>query len=230
VPRSSHSEAATFKIKGNIQMNVLSQAPGAAPLILPGIASAAPQTAFFAVQNATSVVPGFPTLTQECVVFSPGSNRVNGLPFIVRAAGYITIPAGTNTTAATPLQIQMFGSAVITTAFVNSNHCFCSLTAVAIYTYAAGIASYIPFCIAAQFVGSNNSTLAAFNMGGQTADPNGVNLVTVPAATTVGIAFNSQNDPSAKFTVGIATATGGVPGNGSNVFSTANLTSLVLEV
>lgn len=195
-------------------MYIITQAPAAASFT---VASGAATAAF-------NVAAGEPGAGTQCNVSAPGSNRLNGQPFVVRAAGYLALPAGSNTTSATPLQIMLFASNTASFSIASGN-VICSLTAVAAFSFVSATAGYLPFSIAAQFVGGPGGYLGAYNLGGQTTNPNGVNLVTIPVLTTTTVSsFNPLTEPCAQFTVGLATAA-------ANLLTgaVANLTSLILE-
>ncbi len=195
-------------------MYIVSQAPAAAAFTV----------ATGAATQAFNVAAGEPGAGTQCNVPVPGSNRVNGQPFTVRAAGYLALPAGTNTTAATPLQVQLFGSNTASFSIASGN-VLCSLTAVAVFTFASAVVGYMPWVIEAEFVGGPGGYLGVANKGGLIINPNGVNLNTIPVVTTTSISsFNPLTEPAAQITAGLVTAA-------SNLLTgaVAYLTSLVLE-
>lgn len=193
------------------------------------IITQAPAAASFTVNTGAAtqaflVAAGEPGAGTQVNVSAPGSNRLNGQPFVVRAAGYLALPAGTNTAAATPLQVMLFASNTASFS-VASGNVICSLTAVVAFTYAAAVTGYLPFNISAQFLGGPGGTLGSYNLGGQTTDPNGVNLVTIPVLSTTGVSsFNPLTEPAVQITVGLKTAAANLLTN-----AVANLTSLILE-
>ncbi len=195
-------------------MYIVSQAPAAAAFTV----------ATGAATQAFAVAAGEPGAGTQVNVPVPGSNRLNGQPFVVRAAGYVLFPAGTVTTAATPLQVAMYASNTASFAAASGNAIF-SLTAVAIFTLASAVATYLPWTLAAEFIGGPGGDLLATGIGGAQVTPNGV--VTVLAPTTAGTAitsFNPLTEPCAQVTVGLVSAAS----NNLNG-AIAYLTSLILD-
>lgn len=207
-------------------MYIISQAPAAAAT---AISTAAASTATFAV------AAGEPGAGNIAAVAMPGSNKLNGQPFVVRAAGYFSI-TGTLTLAtsgATPVQLVL-NSQLATTATVSVANAtaMASLTAIAAYTQAAATVAasapvIMPWAISVQFIGGPGSSLQSYNLGGSMANPNLLNLVTVPALGTAALAsFNPLTEPAALFFPSIVIASSA---NTGGAVLSANLTSLVLE-
>jgi hypothetical protein len=224
-------------------MYIISQAPAAAALTL----STGAATAAFLV------AAGEPGAGTQCNVSAPGSNRLNGQPFIVRAAGYVQLPASfSGTTSATPLQLCMLAGPSPFTSVAGIVAPF-SNTAVVAFTGNSSATQVMPFSIAGQFQGGPGASsagtlsggavtgsatvaanyLSAFNLGGQILSPGvagvGVNLITIPTLTTLAVGgWNPLTEPSMQFTISLVTAASNLLGGASGV-AIANLTSLVLE-
>lgn len=195
-------------------MQIVSQAPPAAPFTL----SAGAATANFVVAAGE---PGAGTL---CTLPIPGSGKYNGQPFIIRAAGYIAVPAGTYTSAATPLQLVLNGSASAAFAAASGNALFSS-TAVAIFTWASATAGSIPWQIEAQFQGNTAGGALMGKANAETSNVNAVGALTASAVTgpfTGTISFT--NEPVAQLSVGCITAAANLIAGAVN-----NLTSFVME-
>lgn len=194
-------------------MYIVSQAPAAAN-ITPSTGAA---TAAFAV------IAGEPGAGTQCNLNAPGSNRLNGQPFYVRAAGLINLPAGTVTTSATPIQFEL--AAANTASFaVATGNVIASATAIAVFTYASASAVSLPWTIEAEFVGGG-SLLGKSDF--ITQDPNGVVVgAAAPVATIhspTSIVWSAE--PPVQFAAAIITAAA----NNLPVGTTVSLTSFIIE-
>jgi hypothetical protein len=76
----------------------IAQAPAAAPVTAAGAAST---TA--AVTGIFNVIAGEPGAGSQLNLSAPGTNRLNGQPFRIRAAGYCSFASGTYTASIQPL-------------------------------------------------------------------------------------------------------------------------------
>lgn len=177
-------------------MYVISQAPAAAAVTL----AAGAATATF------SIIAGEPGAGTLCILNSPGSNRLNGQPFKVRAAGNIVVAAGTYTTAATPIQVVL--NAANTAAFAaSSTNSIVSNTAVAAYTWTSAASGSLNWEIEAQLQGDNTGAKVGGTGAGWSMNPNGVSLVTSPVLTAQSpSSVNFATEPPLQFTVSIITA------------------------
>jgi hypothetical protein len=195
-------------------MYVIAQSQNAAAITL---ASGAATAAF-------NVVAGEPGAGTQLNLNVPGSNRLNGQGFRVRASGLLNLPAGTVTTAATPIQYQIFGSNTVSFAAASGNALF-SGTAVAIFTYASTVATSCPFQIELECIGGGNKLVGRGNF--LEGDANNVIL---GGAAPVAIAqspssINWQTEPPMQFAVGVLTAAA----NNFPTGTTLTLNELVLE-
>ena len=196
-------------------MYVISQAPAAASVTL----AAGAATATF------NVIAGEPGAGTQVNLNAPGSNRLNGQPFRVRAAGTIAVAAGTYTTAATPVQIFLNASNTASFAVATGNQIF-SGTAVAAYTWTSAVAGGIDWQIEVDLMGTNTSgKLGGLGISTFT-NPNGVatvstsNIVSGTSPSSVDFA----TEPPVQFAVSILTAA-------SNLLASpvASMTQFLLE-
>lgn len=197
-------------------MYIISQAPAAAALT---VSSGAATTAF-------AVIAGEPGAGTQLNLNAPGSNRLNGQSFLVRASGFVTFPAGTYTSAATPLTISLYASNTASFA-VASGNVIAALTAVPVFTYAAAVAVSMPWEVEAQVSGDSISkSLMGTFQGYEGLGPNGGTEVIVARAiiTNPLTTFNAATEPPVQFAVGIVTAAANNLGA-----TTVSLTSLILE-
>jgi len=197
-------------------MYVISQAPAAAQF-----STASPVAGI----NAFTIIAGEPGAGTQDNLNLPGSNRLNGQPFNVRAAGYLTIAAGTYTSGATPIQFALYGANTASFAAASGNLLFSA--AVAAFTWSSATAKTIPWEIEAEISGDSVSGLLVGASQGLITDPNGVR--TAVARTTLSAnlptSVNFAAEPPLQFAVGV------VFGTSPNVTGpvTASLTEFQLE-
>jgi len=195
-------------------MYVIAQAPAAAPITL----AAGAATASF------SIIAGEPGAGTQVNLNAPGSNRLNGQSFRVRASGTIALAAGTYTAAATPLQIFINASNTASFAAASGNQLFSS-TSLAAFTWTSAVAGGIDWQVEGLLVGDSSAGKIGGLVIGTMTDPNGVATVTSNVASiTSPSSVNFASEPPLQFTVGIRTAA-------ANLLASpvANLTSFVLE-
>lgn len=197
-------------------MYIIAQAPAAAPLTL---ASGASTVAF-------NVIAGEPGAGTQCNLNAPGSNRLNGQPFRVRAAGNISLAAGTYTSAAVPISMILYASNTASFTAVLANNVFSS-TAVAIFTQSSAVATSLDWNIEGIFQGDNANGHLMGSTQGETMTPSGVQALSAnQVAPTSPSSVNFASEPPVQFAVGFLTAAANLLNIGSAV---ANLTSFVLE-
>lgn len=197
-------------------MYIIQQAPSAAPIT---VSSGASTVAF-------SVIAGEPGAGTQDNLNVPGSNKLNGQPFTVRAAGNITLAAGTYTSAATPISFVLYASNTASFAAAVGNGIFSS-TAVAIFTQSSAVATSLEWEIEAQCQGDNTGAKVMGRGNATTMTPSGVTAFTaIGGLAVVPSAVNFAAEPPLQFTVGIVTASSNLLNVGTAV---ANLTSFVLE-
>ena len=195
-------------------MYIIAQAPAAAPITL----STGAATATF------NIIAGEPGAGTQDNLNAPGSNRLNGQPFRVRAAGTIALAAGTYTAAATPIQIFINASNTASFAAASGNQLFSS-TSLAAFTWTSAVAGGIDWQVEGLLVGDTSAGKVGGLVVGSVNDPNGVATVTSNVASvTSPSSVNFAAEPPLQFAVSIRTAA-------SNLLNSpvANLTSLVLE-
>lgn len=197
-------------------MYIISQAPAAAPITL---SSGASTVAF-------SVIAGEPGAGTQCNLNAPGSNRLNGQPFRVRAAGNISLAAGTYTSSAVPISFILYASNTASFTAALANNVFSS-TAVAIFSQASAVATTLEWNIEGIFQGDNTGAKLMGSTQGESMTPSGVQaLYANQTAPNVLASVNFAAEPPAQFAVGFLTAASNLLNVGSAV---ANLTSFVLE-
>lgn len=198
-------------------MIIVANAPAAAPLT---VATGSAYSPFL-------VAAGEPGAGTQVNLNLPGSGRFNGQPFTVRAAGYMTCPAGTYTSAATPIQFVLFGSNTAAFAAASGNALF-STTALAIFSVSSATALSVPWEIEAEFIGDSASTHIAG--AGQAITGASVNLTTgvatARAATGAPTAapFNFSAEPPIQFAAGVSTASANLL-----LVTTVTLTEFLIE-
>lgn len=195
-------------------MYVISQAPSAAPITL----AAGAATAVF------NVIAGEPGAGSQCNLSLPGSNRMVGQPFIVRASGIVTFPAGTNTTAATPLQFEISASNTASFAVATGN-VVASATAIAAFTWASATAQTAPWMIELTYPGGGGGLMLG-KSNFLNADPNGVVLGGIAPVATIHSpsSLSWSNEPPVQFSVGVITAAVNLLNS-----ATVSLTSFIVE-
>lgn len=200
-------------------MYVIATAPASAGLTL----SSGAATAAFAVAAGE---PGAGTQTN---LNAPGSNRLNGQPFIVRAAGNVVLAAGTYTSAATPLKFALFASNTASFAAAATNGLFTS-TAIPIFTVSSASPVAVSWEIEGQFLGDNVFSRLMGRCTDQSCSPAGAQTAVdaVAVTSTVPSTVNFAAEPPVQFAVGIVSAAANLLGT-SPGFAVANLTSFILE-
>lgn len=195
-------------------MYIISQAPAASGITL----AAGAATATF------NVIAGEPGAGTQVNLNAPGSNRLNGQPFRVRAAGSIALAAGTYTAAATPVQIFINASNTASFTAASGNQLFTS-TSIAAFTWTSAVAGAIDWAVEGLVMGDNQAGKVGGLVVGTMNDPNGVATVTSNVASvTSPSSVNFATEPPLQFTVSIRTAA-------TNLLASpvATLTSFVLE-
>lgn len=193
-------------------MYVIQQSQNAAAIT---VASGAATVAFV-------VAAGEPGAGTQLNLNAPGSNRLNGQGFRVRASGLLNFPAGTVTTAATPIAFALYASNTASFAAASGNILITSAFN-AIVTYASTVATSAPFQLETEMVGGG---LATGRANSQITGPNGAYQQAAPAANaTVPASVNWQTEPPLQFAVAVITAAA----NNFPVGTTATLNEIVLE-
>ena len=199
-------------------MYIIAQAPAAAVLAIP---SGAAYTPFV-------VAAGEPGAGTQCNLNLPGSNRLNGQAFTVRASGYMTCPAGTYTSAATPIGFGLFAANTASFAAASGNLVFTTV-AQGVFTIASATAVQTPWEVEVECVGYGTSnTVIGAAQGQHGTSPNLTTSIVDArvAATNIPGTVNFATEPPLQFCAGIQTAAT----NLLNVATcTAVLTQLVLE-
>lgn len=201
-------------------MQIIAQGPAAATLT---VSSGAAQSPFL-------IAAGLPGAGSQLNLNAPGTARLNGQPFTVRAAGYITCPAGTYTSAATPIQYALWGANTASFAAASGNLLW-SAASYAIFTISSSTAKTVPWTYEVQMEGD---TVSGLIVGRGSAS-----VTTSPAVTTrlayvtptnveqTPTTMNFSTEPPIQFAAGVITAAS----NLLNIVpsTTVTLTSLILE-
>lgn len=196
-------------------MYIAAQAPASTAITLP---AGAATTAF-------TVIAGEPGAGTQTNLNLLGSNRLNGVPFVVRAAGRLILPAGTVTSAATPLQFEL--AAANTASFaVATGNVVASATAMAVFTYASAAQTIVPWEIELKYVGGGSASLLGKSNFIQV-DPNGVVSGAATEAATIHspTALVWSSEPPVQFAAAVITAAA----NNFPVGTTVSLDSFILE-
>jgi hypothetical protein len=183
-------------------MVVISQAPAAAP-----ITNAAAATSVTSQAAIFNVIAGEPGAGSQLSLNAPGSNRLNGQPFRVRAAGLIKFSAGTYTATVQPL-IYASTTAGFTAAASNA---ILSAAAVNVVVSAA-VAKYAPWYGVVDLSGDSSSGTVAGQMQGAV-NANGTNTaISLAASTNPPTSVNFASEPPLQFAAGV-TIVGGTQGS-----------------
>lgn len=195
-------------------MYTISQAPSAANLTVTGAASTTAVNA-----GIFNVIAGEPGAGSQLALNAPGSNRLNGQPFRVRAAGYSSIAAGTFTTS---IQTLLYGSttAGFTAAAASAIY---SVAAIAV-TVSSASATVIPWCVEALISGDSTSgkvvgsITGLLNNGAQQGATAPVAIVNAPTS------INFATEPPLQFAMGVSV------GTTANTFPLTNVTHTLTEM
>lgn len=195
-------------------MIVIAQAPAAANVTVTGAASTTAVNA-----GIFNVIAGEPGAGSQLLLSAPGTNRLNGQPFRVRAAGYLSVAAGTFTTSVQPL---LYAST--TAGFTaGASTAIYSAAAVAV-TIAAAAATGIPWALEILMSGDSTSgklvgsATGLMNNGAQQGATAPVAIVNVPTSV------NFSTEPPLQFAVGVSL------GTTSNTFPTSTTTSTLTSL
>lgn len=197
-------------------MQIIAQAPAASQIAVPNAAGTV----------AFNVIAGEPGAGTQCNMNAPGSNRLNGTPFTVRAAGFISYPAGTYTCST--VQVLVFGSNTASFAAATAN-AVASMTALTAASVAGTSAINIPWEVEVELEGDNTSKVLCGVLQGWASGtgPNTATTVTAlarAASTNPLTTFNAAAEPPVQFSVGIVS--GGAQGTTG---ITATLTNFIIE-
>ena len=177
-------------------MYIIAQAAAASAITL----AAGAATATF------NVIAGEPGAGTQVNLNAPGSNRLNGQPFRVRAAGTIALAAGTYTSAGVPIQIFVNASNTASFAAASGNQLFSS-TSLAAFTWTSAVAGGIDWQVEGLLVGDSGAGKVGGLVVGSITDPNGVATVTSNVASvTSPSSVNFATEPPLQFTVSVRTA------------------------
>lgn len=183
-----------------------------------------------AAQSPFLIAAGQPGAGTQLNLNVPGSNKFNGVPFTVKAAGYMTCGAGTYTSAATPIQFVLWASNTASFAAATGNAIF-SMTALAIFSVSSASAVSVPWEIEATI--SGDSTSGTLIGSGQGLQGTSVNLVTGIAVARAALGqlptvhtVNMASEPPLQIAAGVISASANLLNVGS---TTVTLTNLTLE-
>jgi hypothetical protein len=169
-----------------------------------------------------NVISGEPGAGSQLNLSAPGSNRLNGQSFRVKASGYVTLTAGTFTSSVQPLLYASTSSGFTASAAA----AIYSASAIAI-TVSSATAKQIPFSIEALLEGDstsgllNGSVTGLLNNGAQQGATAPVAIVNAPTS------INFATEPPLQFAMSVAVGvtSNTYPLNGG----TANLTQFQIE-
>lgn len=202
-------------------MITVAQAPGAAPIT---VAAAASTTA--AVTGIFNVIAGEPGAGAQLNLSLPGTNRANGQPFRVRAAGYVSMNAGTYTASVQPL---LYASTAA--GFTASAAAAIVSNAAIVVTMSSATTVGVPWAIEVYASGDSTSgTLAGISsqiVNNQTL------IVTTGATAPVVIgniptSISFSTEPPLQFAV--ACTVGGTANDYPKAGCTSNLTQFIVEL
>lgn len=193
-------------------MYVISQAPAAAALTVTNGAAT----------QAFTVIAGEPGAGTQDNLNLAGSNRLNGQPFTVRAAGSVTYPAGTYT--ASTIQILLCAANTASFAVATAN-AVASMTALTAATTAFTAAQVTNWEVEFTGLGINGGQLAGVFQGFEGTGASATTEIAVARAVATNpiTTVNLASEPPAQFAVAV------VSGGAQGATIVANLTQLVLE-
>jgi hypothetical protein len=180
-----------------------------------------------AATNAFNVVAGEPGAGTQLNLNVPGSNRVNGQGFRVRANGLINVPAATATLAAANLSFALYGSNTVSFAAASGNLLFSTVAIVACTISAATAVSY-PFQLELETIGGGTVLSSRSNYINTTPVGNGsLPATSGPTAVTANqvTAINWQTEPPLQFAAAIISGAA----NNYPVGTTVTLNEFVIE-
>lgn len=154
-----------------------------------------------------TVIAGEPGAGTQCNLNIPGSNRLNGQPFVVRAAGYINLAAGTYTATVQPL---VYASSTSGFTAAAGNVVAYSVAAVTLtMTSTAAVAT--PYEVEVHFQGDTTTgLLQGWYQGLVPTTSTGTTVTSVATAPTVLTrvlsAINFASEPPAQVAFGITLA------------------------
>lgn len=190
-------------------MQVIAQAPSAANVTVTGAVSTTAVNA-----GIFNVIAGEPGAGSQLLFSAPGTNRLNGQPFRVRAAGYLSIAAGTFTTSVQPL-LYASTSAGFTASAAAAIY---SAAAIAV-TISAATAKVVPWSLEGYVSGDSTSgllvgsVLGLVNNGAQQGATAPVAIVNAPTSV------NFATEPPLQFAAAVSL------GTTANTFPTSTVTS-----
>lgn len=188
--------------------NTIVNAPGAANVTVSGAASTT------AVNSGIfTVIAGEPGAGSQLSIGIPGSGRLNGVPFQIKAAGFVSIAAGTFTTSVQPL-IYASTTAGFTAAAASAIY---SAAAVAV-TVASASATVVPWNLQITMSGDSTSGKVAGTYTG-TNNNGAINSVALAIIANAPTSVNFSTEPPLQFAAGVSL------GTTSNTFPTSTATS-----
>lgn len=193
-------------------MYIISQAPASASVTSSGAATA-----------AFTVIAGEPGAGTQTNLNAPGSNKLNGQPFTVRANGYTLYGAGTYTASTIQLLLCAANTASFAVATANA---IVSMTAFVAISYTAATATAVPWEIEAEVTGDNVSArLSGVGQGYQGTSANVATTIAIARAiiTNPITTANMATEPPVQFAVAV------VSGGAQPVAPVSTLTQLLLE-
>ena len=196
-------------------MQVIAQAPAAANAVVTTAGSL----------GVFNVIAGEPGAGSQLSLSAPGSNRLNGQPFVVRAGGILNMAAGTYTATVQPL-VYASTTAGFTAAAGNAI-AFSSAAVALTFTSTAAVAT--PFELELHCIGDSTSgLLQGWFQGQQPTTSVGAAFTSVTTSPTILgrilSAVNYATEPPVQFAVGIG-CTAGTAAAGS----VATLTQFQIE-
>jgi hypothetical protein len=193
-------------------MYVVYQAPSAAAVtVAAGVSTASVNTGIF------NVIAGEPGAGSQLLMSLPGSGRFNGQPFRVRAAGYLSIAAGTFTTSIQPL-LYASTTAGFTAAAANAIY---SAAAQAV-TISSASAKVINWSL--EVYASGDTTSGLINGFYEGSINNGaIQLVDLAVLANAPTSINFSTEPPLQFAMGVSI------GTTSNTFPLSNITSTLTQ-
>ncbi len=193
-------------------MYIITNAPAAASVTSAGAAT-----------SAFTVIAGEPGAGTQDNLNVPGSNKLNGQPFTVRANGYTTYGAGTYTASTIQLLLCAANTASFAVATANA---IVSMTAFVAISYAAATATTVPWEIEAELTGDSVSArLTGVGQGYQGTSANVATTVAIARAIVTNplTTFNAATEPPAQFAVAV------VSGGAQPVSPVSTLTQFLIE-
>lgn len=204
-------------------MYIIAEAEAAAPLT---VSTGAAQSPFL-------IISGEPGAGTQNNLNLPGSGKYNGQAFIVRASGFITVPAGTWTSSATPLQFALWGSNTASFTAASGNVLWTAASYAIFSITSATARTTVPWSFEVEMEGDSTSGIIVGNGNARlTVSPSVVTGLTAVTPTVIAqspTTLNFSAEPPIQFAVGVITAASNLLAASGTGGTVVTLTQFLIE-